>query len=303
MNSTLTNDALASHGVSLQCTSKPNVEMGSQATHSKGHSVPKYSVLGIGISAVDYDAAVDNILAAAHARRSMTISALAVHGVMTGVLDKEHNYRLNQFDMVCPDGQPVRWALNLLHRSGLSERVYGPELTLRVCRACEQRSVSIFLFGGTEEMLSKLSDRLRSKFPNLKIAGMRASRFRTLTESERDQLAAEINDSGAGVCFVGLGCPRQEVFAYEMRDKISMPMLAVGAAFAFHAGMLSQAPPWMQKRGLEWLYRLVREPKRLWRRYALLNPLFVTLLAAQRLGLYRGRTDRGRRPNREVLYG
>lgn len=253
----------------------------------------KHSVLGIGVSAVDYETAVRQIISAGQHRESMTVTALAVHGVMTGVLDVEHNYRLNQFDLVCPDGQPVRWALNLLHGTGLRERVYGPELTLRVCRACAEQNVPIFLFGGTAEMLAKLSVRLVEKFPQLKIAGMRASRFRTLDPAERDALASEINSSGAGVCFVGLGCPRQETFAYEMRSHIQMPMLAVGAAFAFHAGMLPQAPPWMQKHGLEWLYRMLREPRRLWKRYAYLNPLFLTLLASQRLGIYRGRTDRG----------
>lgn len=274
-----------------------------EPTSAAGSLCTKRSVLGIGVNAIDYETAVQQIMVAGHHRRSMTVTALAVHGVMTGVLDEEHNYRLNQFDLVCPDGQPVRWALNLLHGSGLKDRVYGPELTLRVCRACAEQDLPIYLFGGTEEMLAKLSERLPQKFPNLKIAGMRASRFRTLEPAERDELAEEINSSGAGVCFVGLGCPRQEIFAYEMRTRIKMPMLAVGAAFAFHAGMLPQAPPWMQKNGLEWLYRMLREPRRLWKRYAYTNPLFLTLLASQRLGIYRGRTDRGRAPNREVLFG
>jgi N-acetylglucosaminyldiphosphoundecaprenol N-acetyl-beta-D-mannosaminyltransferase len=275
----------------------------SPSASDPNHSAPKKSVLGIGVDATNYDSAVEQILDAGEHRRSMIVTALAVHGVMTGVLDAEHNYRLNQFDLVCPDGQPVRWALNLLHGSGLKDRVYGPELTLRVCEACAKRGVGVFLFGGTEEMLSLLSQKLRARFPALKISGMRASRFRTLELDERDALVDEINSSGAGVCFVGLGCPRQETFAYEMRDRINMPMLAVGAAFAFHAGMLPQAPPWMQKNGLEWFYRLVREPRRLWRRYAYLNPLFLTLLVAQRLGLYGVQTNRGRMPNREALFG
>ena len=264
---------------------------------------PKRSVLGIGVNIVDYQQAVQHILDAARCKRPLAVTALAVHGVMTGVLDREHNFRLNQFDLICPDGQPVRWALNLLHKAGLRERVYGPELTLKVCEACAHQSVPIFLFGGTEEILEKLSSNLKTQFPTLKIAGTRASRFGTLQPEQRDQLAEEIRTSGAGVCFVGLGCPRQETFVFEMRSRIPMPMLAVGAAFAFHAGTLPQAPGWMQQRGLEWLYRLIREPKRLWRRYAYLNPLFLSLLALQTIGLYRGRTDRGREPAAEVMYG
>jgi exopolysaccharide biosynthesis WecB/TagA/CpsF family protein len=263
----------------------------------------KHSVLGVGVDAIDYHSAVTQILKAAEQRQSMTVTALAVHGVMTGVLDRQHNFRLNQFDLVCPDGQPVRWALNLLHGTGLSDRVYGPELTLRICAEAEKRGVPIFLFGGTEQMLDRLVQRLSEQFPSLPIAGRRASRFRTLEVAERDELAAAINHSGAGVCFVGLGCPRQETFVYEMREHIRMPMIAVGAAFAFHAGLLPQAPAWMQRRGLEWLYRLIREPVRLWRRYMFLNPLFLALLASQRIGIYGGRTDRGHQPTGEVLFG
>jgi hypothetical protein len=261
------------------------------------------SVLGVNVHPVDYRQAVECVLRAASRRQSLAVTALAVHGVMTGVLDREHNYRLNQFDLVCPDGQPVRWALNGLHGARLGDRVYGPELMLRVAAACAERDLPIFLFGGTSEMLEALAARLVGLYPGLRIAGQRASRFRQLERRERDALAEEMHDSGAAVCFVGIGCPRQETFVYEMRSRVRMPMLAVGAAFAFHAGMLPQAPAWMQRRGLEWLYRFTREPSRLWRRYLLLNPLFLALLAAQYTGIHRAATDRGRQPRRELLFG
>jgi len=263
----------------------------------------QYSVLGIDVNAIDYDAAVQKIVTAGREHKSMIVTALAVHGVMTGVLDRNHNYRLNQFDLVCPDGQPVRWALRHLHGCDLKDRVYGPELTLRLCQEAAEQNVGIFLFGANDEMLAKFAERLTGRFVGLKIVGQRASRFRQLNEIERDELAKEINDSGAGMCFVGLGCPRQEVFAFEMRDRVQMPLIAVGAAFAFHAGLLEQAPPWMQRNGLEWLFRLTREPKRLWRRYLYLNPTFVTLLVLQRIGLYKARTDRGIKPTKEILFG
>ncbi len=262
----------------------------------------KHNILGVGVNAVDYESAVDQITRAAKDRRPMAISALAVHGVMTGVFDRAHRYRLNCFDLICPDGQPVRWALNSLHRVALPERVYGPNLMLDVCRAAAEQGLPIFLFGGSQELLATLSARLSGKFPALKIAGMRPSKFRKLDDTEWQELVAEIKASGAQILFVGLGCPRQEVFAYEIRQAVSMPTLAVGAAFNFHSGLLPQAPPAMQRWGLEWLYRLIQEPKRLWRRYLLLNPAYVTLFGLQKLKLHQVKQDVPP-PETMVLYG
>ncbi|TWU26871.1 putative N-acetylmannosaminyltransferase [Novipirellula galeiformis] len=263
----------------------------------------KFNVLGINVSAIDYESAVQQVVEAGRKGEPLAVTALAVHGVMTGVGDREHQYRLNQFDLVCPDGQPVRWALNRLYGCGLSDRVYGPNLTLKICEAAAAAGVSIFLFGATQEMLDGFAENLGAQFPKLQIAGKRASKFRHLTVAERDELAAEIRSSGAGICFVGLGCPRQEVFAYEMRERVSMPMIAVGAAFAFHAGKLAQAPPWMQRLGLEWLFRFTREPKRLWKRYATTNPAFVSLFALQKLRLYKRHPEAGVKPQSDVLFG
>jgi hypothetical protein len=263
----------------------------------------KQSVLGIDVNAIDYEAAVTRVIDAGRRRQPLAVTALAVHGVMTGVGDKTHQYRLNQFDLVCPDGQPVRWALNRLHGCDLADRVYGPELTLRLCDAAAKEGISIFLFGATDEMLDQCAERLSDRFKGLQIAGRRASQFRQITSAERDALATEINESGAGMCFVGLGCPRQEIFAYEMRPHVDIPLIAVGAAFAFHAGMLEQAPPWMQRNGLEWLFRLGREPRRLWKRYMTTNPAFASLAVLQKLGLYPARTDTGVKPTDELLFG
>ena len=243
-------------------------------------------MLGVGISAVDYEAAVDRVVAAAEAGRHLGVSALAVHGVMTGVDDPHQRYRLNSLDLVVPDGQPVRWALNLLHHTRLTDRVYGPDLTLAVCAAAERRGLPIFLYGSTPEVLDALRRNLVQRFPELRVAGWRPSLFRpAVDDDEQRRIAAEIVASGAAICFVGLGCPRQETFVYEHRDLLPMPMLAVGAAFDFHAGLLAQAPPWMQARGLEWLYRLAREPRRLWHRYLVLNPRYVGRILLQLLRL------------------
>ncbi len=263
----------------------------------------KANLLGIRIDAVDYEAAVARIVSAAKDGRSYGVSALAVHGVMTGVLDREHCYRLNELEMVVPDGQPVRWGLNLLHRTRLPDRVYGPTLTLKVCEAAAERRLKLFLFGSDQRTLEQLEANLREKFPAILIAGKQPSRFDTVSPAQRDELVETIRSSGADITLVGLGCPRQEVWAFENRQRLKMPVMAVGAAFSFHAGQLSQAPPWMQDRGLEWLYRLLAEPGRLWKRYLFLNPLYLFLLALQWARLLTLKPSRGIEPAEEVRYG
>lgn len=262
----------------------------------------KRNVLGILIDAVDYDHAVQVILDAARQKRAVAVSALAVHGLMTGVFDREQKFRLNRFDLLVPDGQPVRWVLNWLYRTGLSDRVYGPNLTRRLCACALREGLPVYFYGSTSEILSALRQSLESKYPGIAIAGMEPSKFRCLTPIEKEELAARIRASGADLLFVGLGCPRQEVFAYEFRDALQMPVLAVGAAFPFLAGLTPQAPLWMQKRGLEWLFRLASEPRRLWRRYLFLNPAYAFLVALQALGISHFRSE-GQSPVHEILYG
>jgi N-acetylglucosaminyldiphosphoundecaprenol N-acetyl-beta-D-mannosaminyltransferase len=262
----------------------------------------KKNVLGILINALDYEAAVNGILRAARERRGLAVSAVAVHGLMTGVLDPEQKFRLNHFDLLTPDGQPIRWVLNWLYRAGLSDRVYGPNLTLRVCARAAEESVAVYFYGSTPEILSELKKSLATQFPRLVIAGLEPSRFRPLTPEEKADLGTRICGSGASLVFVGLGCPRQEVFAFEWRDILQMPILAVGAAFPFLAGMIPQAPAWMQKAGLEWLFRLASEPKRLWRRYFFLNPAYIFLVLLQATGISRFSTQ-GQSPTAELLHG
>lgn len=247
----------------------------------------KRNVLGVMVSVTDYSAATTAVLEAARARRPMALTALAVHGVMTGVADVEHNQRLNSFDIVAPDGQAVRWALNLLHGAGLSDRVYGPELTLRVLAGCAESDLPVYLYGSTEATLRRLSEALEQRFPTLTIAGAEPSKFRTSLPGEAAEIADRIHRSGARVVLVGLGCPRQEQFTHAMRPHLDAPLLAVGAAFDYHAGLLRVPPEWMQRRGLEWLWRLGLEPRRLWRRYVLLNPQYAARLLAQWTRLWR----------------
>ena len=244
----------------------------------------KFSILGININAVDYDYAVKTIVAAATEKRPCAVSALAVHGVMTGFLNSLQARRLNGLDLVVPDGQPVRWALWWLHNTRLPDRVYGPNLTLRVTQSFVSKRLSIYLYGSKSKTLDKLVANLHQLYPELKIAGVEPSKFRKLTDQERFELAERIKASGANAVFLGLGCPRQETWAYEYRNLLNIPILAVGAAFDFHAGTLPQAPLWMQNIGLEWLYRFIQEPQRLWKRYLLLNPLYLWNILLQYLG-------------------
>jgi exopolysaccharide biosynthesis WecB/TagA/CpsF family protein len=240
----------------------------------------KLDLFGLGISPTSYDEAVELIVGAAESRASAIVACQAVHAVVTACGDPTLKARVNSFELVTPDGQPVRWALNWLHGSGLTDRVYGPELMLRLCREASRRGVGIYLYGGTPSVLGLLRQRLTAACPNLDIAGFEAPPFRALTPEEDAQVVERINQSGAGLVFIGLGCPKQDHFAYEHRRRIRAVQVCVGAAFDFHAGVKPMAPAWMQRRGLEWLFRLSCEPRRLAGRYLKTNSLFVFKLAA-----------------------
>ncbi|HBJ38650.1 MAG TPA: glycosyltransferase [Planctomycetaceae bacterium] len=263
----------------------------------------KKNLLGVNVSAVDYEAAVAKIIDAAENRYALGVSALAVHGVMTGAMDDMHRHRLNELELIVPDGQPVRWALNLLHGTALPDRVYGPNLMLKTCAEAAQKGLGIFLFGGKQALLDDLQSKLFEKFPNLKISGTMPSRFRKITPDEKLEIIQAIKTSGAAITMVGLGCPRQEVWAYEFKDDLRMPVLAVGAAFNFHAGQLPQAPIWMQRFGLEWFYRFTKEPTRLWQRYLVLNPYYLTLVFLQWSKLRKFDPTSTTPPDHEILYG
>jgi N-acetylglucosaminyldiphosphoundecaprenol N-acetyl-beta-D-mannosaminyltransferase len=262
----------------------------------------KKNILGILVDALDYEAAVEQIVEAAKERRRFAVSTAAVHGVMEGVLNHEQKFRLNHLDLVTPDGQPVRWALKILHGIELADRVYGPNLTLRLCERAEKENFGLYFYGNTNEILSALRNNLRRRFPSIRISGMEPSKFRSLSHQEQVLVTERIRESGASLVFVGLGCPRQDVWAYEYRELLSLPIVAVGGAFGVLAGKVPQAPEWMQDRGLEWFFRLCSEPRRLWRRYLLLNPIYTVLIGLQAVGLVRFAAD-GRQPVGELLHG
>jgi len=242
---------------------------------------PKYSVCGVKVSSTGYDEALHFIMSAARRRTGATVTALAVHGLVLASRSSDFRSRLEQFDLVVPDGQPVRFALNLLYGQTLVDRVYGPELMIRLCRQAAETGVGVYLYGSYPEVVEKLRLNLEQRFPHLKVAGSEPSLFRPLTRKEDQALVDRVNDSGAGVVFLGLGCPLQETFAHEHRESIKAVQVCVGAAFDFYSGHKKMAPVWMQRHGLEWLFRLMQEPRRLWRRYLVTNSIFLIKLIVQ----------------------
>lgn len=243
----------------------------------------RHSVLGVGIDAVDYDEAVDQIVSAAKDGRWLGVAALPVHSVMTAVLDPSFAVEMTNMSLRVPDGQPVRWALRVLHGIKLADRVYGPELMLRLCARAAGDALPVSLFGSRPEVLARLRERLCARFPGLRIAGAATGPEGPSAAMPRDEDLQAIAASGAKMLFVALGCPKQEQWTARTQGRLSMPVIAVGAAFDFHAGTVAQAPAYLQRLGLEWFFRLAKEPRRLWRRYLLLNPAYVVLIAAQRL--------------------
>jgi N-acetylglucosaminyldiphosphoundecaprenol N-acetyl-beta-D-mannosaminyltransferase len=232
-------------------------------------------LFGVRVSATTYDEVCDSIVAAVQAEQPAVASFHAVHAIVTASDDRDLLRKVNDFEVVAPDGQPVRWALNWLYNAQLLDRVCGPELMLRLCERAAVEEISIYLYGSSPEVIEALSKNLTERYPGLIIAGAESPPFRKLSAQEDEEMVGRINDSGAGIVFIGLGCPKQDHFAADHRDRIRGVQVCVGAAFDFHAGTKSPAPVWMQRRGLEWVYRLIQEPRRLWRRYLVTNTLFI----------------------------
>lgn len=237
----------------------------------------KKSLFNIGYTITDYEEATDIITQNAMNRISFGVSALAVHGLIESYKDRSLREKVNKLDMVLPDGQPVRWALNAFHKSNLKDRVCGPVLTQWVLESAHKNALKVYLYGSTEDTLNKLQAHIRQNYPKIDICGVHIDRFRDATPEEDVQDIRKINQSGANIVLVGRGCPRQEKWVSDHLGKISSVMMAVGAAFDFHAGTVKRAPVWMQNNGLEWFYRLIQEPQKLWKRYLLTNSYFIYL--------------------------
>ena len=218
-------------------------------------------------------------------RESRYVAVCNVHVVVTASRDIGYRQIINDADMAAPDGAPVAWMLRRLGFAGQC-RISGPDLMWALCERCAIERVPVYFIGGKESTLTTLRARLRQAFPALEIVGSESPPFRKVTPVEDAGTVERINASGARIVFVGLGCPAQERWMAAHRGRVQAVMIGVGAAFDFHAGTINRAPAWMQQCGLEWLHRLLSEPRRLWRRYLATNTLFILGAARQ---LMRGR--------------
>jgi N-acetylglucosaminyldiphosphoundecaprenol N-acetyl-beta-D-mannosaminyltransferase len=240
------------------------------------------SILALHIDPTSYVIAVTQIIGWAKQGESRSVFAANVHMVMEAHDHADFQKIVNAADLVTPDGMPLVWELRHQGYTG-QERVYGPTLMLRLLEAAAQEGITVGFLGATEDVLQKLTSRMEDSYPGLSVHAQIAPPFRPLSSEEDQQIIQQVNDSGVKILFVGLGCPKQERWISEHRGKIQAVMAGVGAAFALHAGTVRQAPTWMQKLGFEWLFRLSREPRRLWKRYVLTNPRFISLIVRERL--------------------
>lgn len=240
-------------------------------------------VLDTFVDCIDQEQALRTLHRWARFRQSRYVCCCNVHSVISVRRDAAVRRAVMVADMVTPDGMPVVWMLRKLGYPG-QQRINGPDLMWNMCALAERHRHSIFLYGSTRETLAALEARLRRNFPDLRIAGAIAPPFRPLSIIEDACMVMRINRSGANLVLVSLGCPKQELWMQAHRGRVRAVMIGVGAAFDYHAGTLVRAPRWMQTRGLEWLYRLWAEPRRLWKRYALTNSLFLLGAARQLFG-------------------
>ena len=247
----------------------------------------RVNILGVGISAINMAMALEIIEGWIAKRESHYVCVTGVHGVMESQRDEQLRRIHNKAGLVTPDGMPLVWLSRLKgHRH--VERVYGPDLVLALCERSVERQYRHFFYGGAEGVPEELAANLRRHFPELQVAGTYSPPFRPLTPAEDEQVVQMLNQAAPDIVWVGLSTPKQERWMAAHVGRIEAPVLiGVGAAFDFLTGRKRQAPRWMQRNGLEWLFRLLTEPRRLWRRYLINNPLFVLLVLAQALGLRR----------------
>lgn len=237
--------------------------------------IPRVDVLGIGISVVDLAGAVEEVSRLISERERRYICVTGVHGVMESQRDTALAEIHNLSGLTTPDGMPMVWAGRWAGAAGIS-RVYGPELMLAVCQAGTAKGWRHYFYGGNLGVAQELASRLLKRFPGLEVSGTYTPPFRILTKSEADEVAQIINQAKPDLVWVGLSTPKQERWMANFRPALEAPVLiGVGAAFDIHAGRSPQAPQWMRRSGLEWMYRLVKEPRRLWKRYLRNNPAFV----------------------------
>ncbi len=237
-------------------------------------------VVGFPISTLPFEAQVSTIVEWTKAEASRVVCVSNVHMLMEGIWHSDFAQVLRGADLLTPDGMPLVWMARLLGKQ-TQERVAGMELMLSLCDQAQANGISIFFYGSRPETLSRIRQRLAEDYPALKVAGMHSPPFRSLSAEEDTAITQEINSSGAKLVFVALGCPKQETWMHEHREQIQGVMIGLGGAFSVYTGEQKWAPVWIRELGLEWLYRLLQEPQRLWKRYVTTIPPFLWLALKQ----------------------
>lgn len=241
----------------------------------------KIKVVSLNTDVCDHKSAVGKI--AGLVGTGGYVCVATVHMVMEAYDEPAFAAKVNASDLIVPDGMPLLW-MQKAQGAKEAQRVRGNDLTLELCKYAEENSLSVGFYGGAPEVIEAIKTRAVRDFPNLNIAYAYSPPYRELSDDEDAEITSEINAAAPDILFVGLGCPKQENWMAAHREKVSVVMIGVGAAFDFYAGNLKEAPRWLSNLGLEWLFRLAMEPKRLWRRYVILNPRFILLAVEQLLG-------------------
>ena len=241
------------------------------------------TVAGGRVDATSYYASAQQVVNWARRRESRYVCVANVHVLMEAYDSDRFRKVVNQADLVTPDGMPLVW---MMRARGVQnqQRVYGPTLMLRILESAARENIPVGFYGGKPDVLEKLVERMHTRDERLKVVFSCSPPYRALSPEEDEEIVKQINQSGARVLFVGLGCPKQEIWMAEHRGRVDTVMIGVGAAFDFHAGAKPQAPVWIQNIGLEWLFRFLTEPRRLWKRYLYHSPRFVVLAIADLLG-------------------
>ncbi|MFQ5902135.1 MAG: WecB/TagA/CpsF family glycosyltransferase [Candidatus Binatia bacterium] len=254
-------------------------------------TIPRANILGIGVSAINMEIALDVIEGWISRRESNYVCVTSVHGVMESRRDEELRRIHERAGLVTPDGMPLVWLSRLMGFSHV-ERVYGPDLMVAMCKRSAKQGYRHFFYGGAPGVAEKLTVRLKARFPTLNLAGSYSPSFHTLTTDEDRAVVELIKAARPDIVWVGISTPKQERWMAEHVGRLSTAVLiGVGAAFDLHSGIKRQAPLWMQRNGLEWLFRLTTEPRRLWRRYLINNPFFLWLVLLQAVGRKASQTD------------
>jgi N-acetylglucosaminyldiphosphoundecaprenol N-acetyl-beta-D-mannosaminyltransferase len=257
---------------------------------TSGTAPPRANVLGVGISAIDMQEALRLTEQLLREQGKGYVCVTGVHGVMEAQRDKNLRDILNSAFLCVPDGMPTVWVGRLQGHRGM-RRVYGPDFMLEMCRLSAKQGYRHFLYGGTEGVAQTLKQRLREILPGIDIVGTYTPPFRQLKPSEEDELAAMVSLARPDIFWVGLSTPKQERFMAQYLNRLDTSlMVGVGAAFDIHAGLVADAPQWMKNSGLQWLYRLLKEPRRLWRRYLFNNPRFLWSIGLQLAGIKKFRS-------------